>query len=115
MQIKVRVRKDKLWERGSVGLFTPGMEETIDSSLLANNSALNEIVEIVSPEKQAPVKESVEPVVEAEQEKKKDEVVDDTEIIENAEKKKEVIEESVKGPSKSIKSKLLNLGKKKSK
>jgi len=111
---KVRVKKGKLWERGDLGLFTPGMEDIIDSSLLEGGSALNDIVEIISLGEKASIKESVEPVVEVKQEKQKAEIIDDTEIIENAET--EVIEESVKEPPKSIKDRLLrNVPKKKKK
>lgn len=44
---KVRVKQGKLWDRGSLGLFTPGMEATIDDSELQGGSALNQIVDII--------------------------------------------------------------------
>lgn len=54
---KVRVKKGKLWDRGSMGLWTPGMEATIPDEQLMGGSALNEIVEIIQ------LGHQVEPVV----------------------------------------------------
>jgi len=45
---RVRVKKGKFWDRGSLGLFTAGMEADIDDSLLAGGSGLNNIVDIIS-------------------------------------------------------------------